>query len=219
MAVLVVGGRGGIGRSVTGRLEADGQDVVVLDVADGWDATDPGHVEQVLGGRDELHGLVHLAGTTGSGGIAQHDLAMWRRVMDDNLTSAFVVLQQALPLLTVCGGAVVLCSSVNGRTGGNELSGPAYAAAKAGIIALTHHVARHHAAEGVRANAVAPGPVATPMLDRLSKTELNELLALIPLGRVTPADEIADLICFLLSERSASITGATIDVNGGMWMS
>ena len=218
MAVLVVGGRGGIGSAVVDRLAQDGAATVVLDAVDGRDATDPDDVAAVLADHPTLDGLVHLAGITGAGGIADHDLEMWRRVMDANLTSAFVVLQQALPRL-VPGSGVVLCSSVNGRTGGNELSGPAYAAAKAGIIALTRHVATHEAKRGIRANAIAPGPVATAMVDRLSDDELSDLLATIPLGRVTPTAEIADLVAFLLSDGAASITGATIDVNGGAWMS
>lgn len=218
MAVLVVGGRGGIGSHVVERLHAVGQEALILDAVDGHDATDPNHVSEVLGGHDALDGLVHLAGTTGAGGIAEHDLEMWHRVIDDNLTSAFVVLKAALPLLEAGRGAVVLCSSVNGRTGGNELSGPAYAAANAALIALAKHVASHHAAAGVRANAIAPGPVATPMVDRLSDADLGALLDTVPLRRVTPPAEIADLVLFLLSPSSASITGATIDVNGGMWM-
>lgn len=218
MAVLVIGGRGGIGRCVVRGVKSLDQEVLILDAVDGHDACDPRDVDRVLAGCTKLDGLVHLAGTTGVGGIAQHDLTMWRRVMDDNLTSAFVVLKAALPRLEVDGGSVVLCSSVNGRTGGNELSGPAYAAAKAGLIGLAKHVATHHAAAGVRCNAVAPGPVATAMVDRLNDADLEALLATVPLNRVTPPEEIADLILFLLSPASASITGATVDVNGGMWM-
>lgn len=218
MAVLVVGGRGGIGRAVVDRLTVDGNEVVVLDAVDGHDAADPDAVEEFLTEHRTLTGLVHLAGVTGAGSLQDHDLDMWHRVLDANLTSAFVVLQQVVPRLEP-GSGIVLCSSVNGRTGGNELSGPAYAAAKAGIIALTRHVATHQAHRGIRANAIAPGPVATPMVERLTEAELRDLLATIPLGRVTPPAEIADLVAFLLSDRAASITGATMDVNGGAWMS
>jgi len=83
------------------------------------------------------------------------------------------------------GGSVVLFSSVNGRHGGNELSGPAYAVAKAGIIGLTRHLAKHHARRRVRVNCLAPGPVTTPMLDRLTDDEMSDLRATIPLGHVT----------------------------------
>lgn len=217
MAVLVVGGRGGIGTAV---LEALGdEDVVVLDRVDGHDACDPETVRELVAAHPRLHGLVHLAGTVGAGGIEEHSLDTWRRVLDDNLTSVFVVVRECLGRLRAARGSIVLSSSVNGRSGGNRLSGPAYAAAKAGVIGLTRHLARDLAPDGVRVNAIAAGPVETAMAERLQPEERAELLARIPLQRVTPPREVAALVCFLLSDAAGSITGATVDVNGGMWMS
>ncbi len=113
---------------------------------------------------------------------------------------------------------MVLFSSVNGRHGGNRLSGPAYAVAKAGVIGLTRHLAKDQARRRVRVNCVAPGPVATPMIDRLADDEMAALRATIPLDRITSPVEIAETVGWLCSPGAASITGAVIDVNGGMWM-
>jgi 3-oxoacyl-[acyl-carrier protein] reductase len=214
---LVVGGAGGIGAACADWLRAHEHEVLVLDKALGHDAAVPESVAAALAGVDALDVVVHAAGTVGSGGIGELDLAAWRRVLDDNLTSAAVVAQQALPLMRP-GGSMVLFSSVNGRHGGNELSGPAYAAAKAGIIGLTRHLAKHQAARGVRVNCVAPGPVDTPMLDRLSEDELGDLVQSMPLRRLTTRDEIAGTVGYLCSPAAASVTGAVLDLNGGLWM-
>ncbi|MER6827329.1 SDR family NAD(P)-dependent oxidoreductase [Streptosporangium sp. NPDC000563] len=214
---LVVGGAGGIGRACADRLRALGHDLIVIDRALGHDASDPSSVREALGDTPILDNVVHAAGSVGEGGIEDLDLAQWRRVLDDNLTSALVVTQAALPLMGE-GGSVVLFSSVNGRHGGNRLSGPAYATAKAGLIGLTRHLAKDQAARGIRVNAVAPGPVATPMLTRLSEEEMDALRRQIPLGRVTGPEEIAGTVEWLCSSSAASVTGAVIDVNGGMWM-
>jgi NAD(P)-dependent dehydrogenase (short-subunit alcohol dehydrogenase family) len=214
---LVVGGAGGIGRACADWFRARGDDVVVLDRALGHDAADPASVASVLAEVPALDVVVHAAGSVGQGGIEDLDLDDWRRVLDDNLTSAAVVVSRALPLL-VDGGSVVLFSSVNGRHGGNELSGPAYAVSKAGIIGLTRHLAKHQARRRIRVNCLAPGPVATPMLDRLTDDEMSALRATVPLGHVTSAEEIAGTVGWLCSPAAMSVTGAVIDVNGGMWM-
>ncbi|MGB3441016.1 MAG: SDR family oxidoreductase [Actinophytocola sp.] len=214
---LVVGGAGGIGAACADWFRARGDDVVVLDRALGHDAVDPASVAAVLADVPALDVVVHAAGSVGKGGIEDLDLAEWHRVLDDNLTSAAVVTSQALPKLAE-GGSVVLFSSVNGRHGGNELSGPAYAVAKAGVIGLTRHLAKHQARRGIRVNCLAPGPVETPMLDRLTDDEMSALRATIPLGHVTSPAEIAGTVGWLCSPAALSITGAVIDVNGGMWL-
>jgi NAD(P)-dependent dehydrogenase (short-subunit alcohol dehydrogenase family) len=222
MTVLVVGGRGGIGAATVRLLERDGTDCAVLDRADGVDAADPQQVRGYLAGNGitELSAVVVLAGRAGSGGIDDTDIDQWRGLMRDNLDSAYVVIRESLPLLRAFPGdrSIVLLSSVNGRHGGNNLSGPAYATAKAAILGLTRHLAVTLAAEGIRVNAIAPGPVETPMLHRLSTQERAGLLRAIPLGHTAEPAEIAGTVRFLLSRSAASITGAVIDVNGGMWV-
>ncbi|MGC4897430.1 SDR family NAD(P)-dependent oxidoreductase [Micromonospora sp. DT31] len=219
MTALVVGGRGAIGSAVVDALRRAGEAVHVLDRADGVDAADPDQVQEFLDALPEPPTRVaHVAGSVGYGGLLDVSPEQWRTVLDDNLTSAYTVVRAALPgMLAANGGAIVLTSSVNGRHGGNALSGPAYAAAKAGVLALTRNIAREFGGRGVRANAVAPGPVHSAMTERLSAGEMSDLVAQVPLGRAAQPAEIAETIAFLLSERASYVNGATVDVNGGLW--
>jgi 3-oxoacyl-[acyl-carrier protein] reductase len=213
---LVTGAKGGIGSACSLALRDRGYEVIGFDWQDGQDACNPEHVAAALKGVEQLDVVVHAAGIVGKGGIEDHSLELWHQVIDSNLTSAFVVCREVDPLL-VAGSSVVLFSSVNGRHGGNRLSGGAYAAAKAGILGLMRHLAKDKGPRGIRYNAVAPGPVRTPMLDRLDETVLDALRSTMPLNRLTNAEEIAGIILFLCSDAARSITGETIDI-GGIWM-
>lgn len=213
---LVTGSLGGIGNSCATLLRAEGWTVIDFDKKAGQDACDPNHIAQALIGIDRLDAVIHCAGTVGIGGIEDNSLEQWQAVMDSNLTSAFIVCRETDPFLSE-GSSVVLFSSVNGRHGGNRLSGPAYATAKAGILGLVRHLAKDKGKRGIRYNAIAPGPVATPMLGRLDNEVTNALRATMPLEKLITADEIAGTVSFLCSPAAGSITGATIDV-GGIWM-
>lgn len=220
MSVLVTGGGSGIGAAVVERVRQSGERVDVLDLSLGVDASDPVQVDEFLGTIPPPTRLVHVAGVVGRGGIEEIDLAEWERVIRANLTSAYVVTRAVMPLIAEQGGgSAVIMSSVNARDGGTTLSGAAYASAKAGVLGLTRHLAVHWADRNVRVNAIAPGPVRTAMHDRLDEEQRAWLLGKIPLGRVTEPDEIADMICFLLSDSCASVTGTTFDVNGGSHLS
>lgn len=215
--ILLVGGSGGIGKACAEWFESRNDTLFTLDREQGQDAANPDDYKKVLAGVRHLDVVVNAAGSVGVGGIEDCTIAEWRRVLDDNLTSAFVACQAAFPLLRR-GASIVLFSSVNGRHGGNRLSGPAYASAKAAIIGLTKHLAKDLAPRGVRVNAIAPGPVATPMLGRLSNEEIEKLRATMPLGNIVAASEIAGTVGWLCSSDAKSITGMVIDINGGMWM-
>jgi 3-oxoacyl-[acyl-carrier protein] reductase len=218
-STLVVGGAGGIGSETSKLLAARGERVEVVDRATGVDACDPDAVERFVAGVPDLANVVHLAGSVGRGSIEQHSLDDWRRVLDDNLTTAFVVSRVTVPLLRDRGGgSIVFMSSVNARTGGNRFSGGAYVAAKAGLIGLARHLALDLAPDRIRVNVIAPGPVSTPMLKRLNSTEMEAIMDQVPLRRAAEPAEIAAAIAYLLSSDAASITGAVLDVNGGMWV-
>jgi NAD(P)-dependent dehydrogenase (short-subunit alcohol dehydrogenase family) len=111
---------------------------------------------------------------------------------------------------------MVLMSSSNAVNGGSAVSGAAYAVAKAGLLNLSRYLAKEWAPDLIRVNCIAPGPVATPMLDRLDAAAHAALIAAIPLKRYAEAAEIAAVTGFLCSAHAASMTGAVINVSGGL---
>lgn len=226
--VVVTGAGGAIGGAVLRRLAANGDDVVGFDlhVGDGvmaCDITDETAVLNAFSTIRSTHGpvdvLVNAAGTTGAGSVIDESVAAWRHILDVNLTGSFVCCRAALPdMIERGGGVIVNVASVNARFGGSSLSGPAYAASKGGLVTLTRFIAREHAGDGVRANAVAPGPHDTPMWRALEPDRRAVILGMLPGGGIGDADELAGVIAFLCSDDAAYINGATIDVNGGQWM-
>ncbi|WP_176247411.1 SDR family NAD(P)-dependent oxidoreductase [Mesorhizobium australicum] len=213
---FITGSEGGIGSACAALFRDQGWRIIGFDRSRNQDASRPDDIAAALAGIERLDAVIHAAGSVGVGGIEDHSLEQWHAVMDSNLTSAFVVCRETERLLGQ-DSAVVLFSSVNGRHGGNRLSGVAYATAKAGILGLVRHLAKDKGARGIRYNAVAPGPVSTPMLDRLEDSVKDELRATMPLNRLIAAEEIAGTVAFLCSPAAGSITGATIDI-GGIWM-
>jgi NAD(P)-dependent dehydrogenase (short-subunit alcohol dehydrogenase family) len=227
--VLVTGAAGGIGEAVVARFVNAGARVFSTDLAfpDGAcstdclaaDLTDEGAVAGVVADAQRAMGridhVVHCAGAVGGGPL--HELATrdWRRGIDINLTSAFLLARAVRAPLTVSSGALVLMSSPNGVHGGSALSGPAYAAAKAGVLNLTRYLAKEWAPLRIRVNCVIPGAVDTPMLARLSDDERATLIAATPLKRLTTADDVAGVCAFLCSSHARSITGAALSVTGG----
>lgn len=221
---LVAGSAGGIGRAVVGALADAGASVLGFDRAPGaamvGDAANEADVARAVAATLERHGrldfVVNAVGITGAGPLAATAPADWQRVRDVNLDSAYLLARAAHPHLQRAHGAVVLFSSTNGRNGGSALSGAAYAVAKAGIINLTRYLAKEWAADGIRVNCVAPGPVATPMLDRFSAAEREALRQSIPLKRIATPEEIAATVAFLLSPHAATMTGTCLNVSGGL---
>jgi NAD(P)-dependent dehydrogenase (short-subunit alcohol dehydrogenase family) len=227
---VVTGGAGAIGSAVVRRLQDVGHPVLVLDLVAGpdtvaCDVADEGSVAAAFAEvRDRIGSplvLVHAAGTTGRGGICEEDPSEWRRIIDVNLTSAYLCAREVVGGMKAAGwGRIVLVASVNGRFGGSAMSGPAYAASKGGLITLARFLAREHAADGVTANAVAPGPHDTPMWQALDEGLRHRILSMQPGGDRGPGDpdDLAATIVHLCGDEARYLTGATIDVNGGQWM-
>jgi 3-oxoacyl-[acyl-carrier protein] reductase len=173
------------------------------------------HVDEEAGGADCL---VNCAGgyaplvPTLKITEAEYDL-----VMNSNLKGTFLCCQAAIPsMIRKKSGAIVNFSSLAGRQTSPALGSP-YTAAKAGVLGLTRHLAKEFGAQGVRVNAVAPGTTEGERVAGLLTPEDRERqLQGIPLGRFTTAEDLADVVMFLLSERARYITGATIDINGGV---
>jgi NAD(P)-dependent dehydrogenase (short-subunit alcohol dehydrogenase family) len=227
---VVTGGAGAIGRAVLQRLKDAGQPVLALDVVAGLDtvACDVGDETSVAAAFAEVRArigaplvLVHAAGITGQGGICDEEPAEWRKIINVNLTSAYLCAREVIGGMRDAGwGRIVLVASVNGRFGGSALSGPAYAASKGGLLTLARFLAREHAADGITANAVAPGPHDTPMWQALDEGLRHRILSMQPGGDRGPGDpdDLAATIVHLCRDEARYLNGATIDVNGGQWM-
>jgi 3-oxoacyl-[acyl-carrier protein] reductase len=242
--VVVTGAARGIGRRITQAFAREGARVAALDI-DGAGLTALGQeleerredvltlkadvtaaadvraaVEAVVGRWGRVDVLVNNAG--GFSVIRRTEEipdAEWDAVLRFNVTSAFLTTKAVLPIMRrQRAGTIVNLSSIAGRAAAVTVTSH-YAAAKAAILGFTRHLAREVASEGIRVNAVAPGTVATERFRALrSEEDARRLAASVPLGRVAEPDEIADVVLFLASDAAGYITGATIDVNGGLVM-
>ncbi len=163
--------------------------------------------------------LVNNAGVCPLTAFEQIAESEWDWVLEVNLKGAFLFCQAALPHLRSSGrrGRIINVASVAGQMGG-VLVGAHYAASKAGLVAMSKSLARLLAPDGVTVNCVAPATTATDLTAGWSPDLQARVRGQIPLGRFAEADEVAAAVCFLAGDAAAFITGATIDVNGGLLM-
>jgi 3-oxoacyl-[acyl-carrier protein] reductase len=161
--------------------------------------------------------LVNNAGITRDGLMLRMKRPDWDDVLSTNLTGAFLLTQALLsPMMKNRWGRIINLSSVVGRTGqGGQVN---YAASKAGLIGMTRSIAREIASRGITANVIAPGYIETPMTAVLNEAQRAAMMTTIPAGRPGTDAEIAAAVRFLASEEAAYITGAVLDINGGMFM-
>ena len=168
---------------------------------------------------DTVHVLVNVVGgIVGRKLIVEQDEAWYDFLMDVNMRSVFLCTREVVPLMKQ-GGAIVNFSSQAARDGGGP-GASMYATAKAAVMCHTRSMAKELGPQGIRVNALAPGMINTSFHDRFTKPEARENLhKTAPLRREGTAMEIADLVCFLACDESSYITGASIDINGGVLFS
>jgi 3-oxoacyl-[acyl-carrier protein] reductase len=237
---MVTGASRGIGRATAQVLAAAGSDVVLIgrdqaalnivgeevqalgrtavvvavDVAERDAAVRAVRVALERFGRLDI--LVNNAGIHNVGPIEGIDDEAWEAMIAVNLTAAFRLCREAFgPMRNHGWGRVINIASITAQTGG--VSGSvAYSAAKGGMLAMTRTLARDGAPHGITANAIAPGQIDTGMTRAMDPEALRRVEAAIPLGRLGTAEDIAYAALFLASNEAGFITGATLDVNGGL---
>ena len=162
--------------------------------------------------------LANNAGIVSSGRIEDVAEEDWDRVIDVNLKSVYLCSQAVIPSMeSRRWGRIINIASISGQTGGVAAAVP-YSASKGGILAMTKTLARDLAAFGITVNAICPGQIMTDMSRNLPPERLERLLAIIPLRRLGEPEDIAHAALFLASNEGGYITGATLDVNGGILM-
>lgn len=186
------------------------------------DMTDPEQVKAFVAAAAEAYGVIHVVMPITGGLIARKTIPEltvehWQAVMDINVTSAVLLVQAALPHMTE-GGSIVNMASQAGRDGGGG-GALAYGAAKGAIMTMTRGMAKE-LAPAIRVNALCPGMIDTDFHNIFTKPEVRKMVAgNIPLKREGTSEEVADLAVFLASPAAAFITGANVDINGGMLFS
>jgi 2-hydroxycyclohexanecarboxyl-CoA dehydrogenase len=240
---LVTGGASGIGAATARRLAAEGARVAIGDLnvdgarevaseidghAAALDVTDTASIRAAVDGAREALGpidvLVNNAGTDRFAFFVNSDEELWDFVLGVNLRGVLAVTHAVLPGMHELGrGAIVNVASEAGRVGSQGSA--TYSAAKAGVIGFTKAIARESARFGVRCNAIAPGPIDTPLLNAAPEV-MGELGARLKQGmidatvmrRLGTPDEVAAVIVFLASDDASYVTGQTLGVSGGLSM-
>lgn len=239
--VVITGAASGIGAAAARRFAAEGASLVLADLNEAQgqslaeeltmkratasflctDVSDAAQVEAVMQDAVDRYGALHVvfnnAGIGAYGKAPDLDVAVWQQVIAVDLHSVFYGCRSAIPRLRAAGGgSIINTASISGLFGDYGLV--AYNAAKAGVVNLTRTVAIDHAREGIRVNAVCPGPIGTPLLNPLldAPGAQAEYARVVPMGRVGQPEEVAAVVAFLASDDASYITGAAIVVDGGV---
>lgn len=233
---IIIGGARGIGRAIVERLVGEGARVCVLDVLKSEleelieqnvvqhifnvDITDEKHLKETVQNIIKLYGrldiLVNSAGIVGPTAtkIENYSLKDFQKTLDVNLVGAFNVTKAVLPQMAQQNyGRIVHIASIGGKEGNPGMVG--YAASKAGLMGLIKGVGKEYADTGITVNGLAPAVIATAMNKDTDPEMLKYMKAKIPMGRLGTVEEVAALVCWIVSKEATFNTGFIFDLSGG----
>ena len=237
---VVTGGCSGIGRATVRRFAEEGATVVVADLLDepGEDlAAEVGglfvhcdvavqdDVDRLVATTVEQYGRVDVAFNNAGisppedDSILDTDLEAWRRVQDVNLTSVYLCCRAVIPIMLEQGGGSIINTASFVAVLGSATSQISYSASKGGVLSMTRELGVQFARQGVRVNALCPGPVDTPLLRELFAADPERAarrLVHVPMGRFGEPEEMANAVLFLASDESSFVTASTFLVDGGI---
>jgi NAD(P)-dependent dehydrogenase (short-subunit alcohol dehydrogenase family) len=235
---LVTGGASGIGAAISRRLAAEAAEVVIADLnaegarhvaseigaeAAALDVADAPAAVSVVAAHGPFEVLVNNAGTDDFGFFTDLTPERWQRLLAVNLEGVFACTHAVLPGMQAAGyGRIVSIASEAGRVGSKGSA--VYSAAKGGVIAFTKAIARENARFGITANAIAPGPIDTPLLNaarefgELGERIIETMKQATQMRRLGTPEEVAAAVAFLASDDASYVTGETLGVSGGLGM-
>ncbi|KAG7453420.1 estradiol 17-beta-dehydrogenase 8 [Solea senegalensis] len=243
---LVTGGGSGIGRAVCQRFASEGASVVVADISEESANETLGSLQSDLKGQGHMATVVDVSSKesvtklvtsiqtcyfqppsvcVNAAGITQDNFLLsmteeqFDKVIQINLKGSFLVTQAVAQALVSCGasrGSIISVGSIVGKVG--NIGQVNYSSSKAGVEGLTRTAAKELSRFGIRCNCILPGFISTPMTDKVPEKVITKMKSLIPMGRMGEPAEVADVCAFLASDDSRYITGASIEVSGGLFI-
>ena len=237
---VVTGGASGIGLASVRRLASEGARVVVADVNQDagkraaeevsglfvqTDVTDPDSVEELFAAANSEYGSVDIAFNNAGISPPEDDsildtgLDAWRKVQEVNLTSVYLCCKAVIPYMRARGKGSIINTASFVAMMGAATSQISYSASKGGVLSMSRELGVQFAREGIRVNALCPGPVNTPLLQELFAKDAERAqrrLVHVPMGRFAEPEEIAAAVAFLASDDSSFITASTFLVDGGI---
>jgi 3-oxoacyl-[acyl-carrier protein] reductase len=230
---IVTGAARGIGEAIARRLHEDGYRVLLADLADAGglaaelgdgaeavehDVRELASWERVLAAAGDVYALVNNAARTELRTFWEVDLDEWDEVLATNLRGTYLGCRVVGAALRERGAGRIVNIASDAAFAASGSSGPHYAASKAGVLAVTRRAATELAPYGVTVNAVAPAAIDGPLAREVFRERLTDKLGAIPVGRLGRPEEVAAFVSYLLSDDAGYVTGATLDVNGGVLM-